>query len=77
MSSSHNMMSTLGLQPGWPGGPHLWIPKEFTSLTGSVSLYLVAMGDAASHNNKVTGFHRVPAAFRAGPGRPCMAFLGF
>lgn len=41
------------------------------------SLYLVAMENAASHNNKVIGFHREPAAFRAGPGKPCVAFLGF
>lgn len=45
-----------------------------------LTLYLVAMGNVASRNNKVTGFHRfssVPATFRAGPGNPCVAFLGF
>ncbi len=41
-----------------------------------LSLYLVFMGNVASHDNKITGFYRVPAAFRAGPGKPCVAFLG-
>lgn len=46
------------VQPGWPGGPRLPI---LHSLQES-SLAVVAMGDGASHNSKVTGFHSVPGA---------------
>lgn len=59
------------LKPGQPGEPHL-----FTSFTGYICNSL-PWENEASRNNKVTGFQWVPAAFRAGPGKPSTAFLGF